>query len=607
MPKLRLLFLLFIFLFSSVSNAIIAPTVTTITPFLPQVIANTITTATYKIYKPDSLKITTDHFPTATGLSVICNSCNTVNDSCYIQIKLQTSVSQAISSTLTMRDNNGQVAHVPINIEVIAEPYTLDSLLTHVARGEESFVKLILDKNPSLVLQKGRVTDYAGRTFPSITAFQYALWAYDRHMWNLILQYLSNQAAYQQLIDLETNGTPYGNFYNFQELLNALTNTTPTQFNTLVGKAERNVPMHVVNEFLQTKHSFYPTPTFTDLTLTRTNYNVEQCHSWFPLSTDQGLGFDYAVGRGEETLPWASSPSPFRYKFKKWDITVDREAMKELFKTRQKEYIFLKNTLQGNPPPSALPINELLKKIAANNIEIAEIQIKNDPTLLLQAGKLVDSSNRIFNHITAFQYAVWSYNAPMWNMILKYLPRNEAKQQFIDLNNRKNSPYGINYDFYQLLDSMREYFETCESWCESKWLDIGLQQRLIPKNLTDVIIAKYGKLSDGYPWFPVTSQIGLGYDWAIVVDNDWFNNNWVCSMADEPARDWCTTSGAMPSMVNNMFEVFVSLEQECINNLNNLKNYLFNIAVLSQKRDGSFSANTHFLLRAAIDPALQHQ
>lgn len=52
------------------------------------------------------------------------------------------------------------------------------ALLNHVVRGEMQEVKILLDKNPSLVLYKGQVTDYSGRTIEG-TAYQMALGAED--------------------------------------------------------------------------------------------------------------------------------------------------------------------------------------------------------------------------------------------------------------------------------------------------------------------------------------------------------------------------------------------------------------------------------------------
>lgn len=56
-------------------------------------------------------------------------------------------------------------------------------LLHHVTRGEHDAVKAMLKKDMSLILKRGGVTDCSGREFENISAFEYALWALDKHMW----------------------------------------------------------------------------------------------------------------------------------------------------------------------------------------------------------------------------------------------------------------------------------------------------------------------------------------------------------------------------------------------------------------------------------------
>ena len=60
-------------------------------------------------------------------------------------------------------------------------------LLEHVVKGEQDEAKKMLEEDRSLLLQKGNVKDLSGREFYQITAFQYALWALDRHMWEMLL------------------------------------------------------------------------------------------------------------------------------------------------------------------------------------------------------------------------------------------------------------------------------------------------------------------------------------------------------------------------------------------------------------------------------------
>ncbi|MCH9743306.1 MAG: hypothetical protein K0U29_00090 [Gammaproteobacteria bacterium] len=96
--------------------------------------------------------------------------------------------------------------------------------LSLVAAGNQAAAKVMLKKNPKLVLAKDTCIDPAGRRFPEITAFQYALWAMDHRMCAMLLKYfkrVSPEAAYQQCLEQEalTAGYGHGACYDFNELL----------------------------------------------------------------------------------------------------------------------------------------------------------------------------------------------------------------------------------------------------------------------------------------------------------------------------------------------------------------------------------------------------
>lgn len=67
--------------------------------------------------------------------------------------------------------------------DVSDEEYFLDDLMNAVMTGNQERAEKIIHANPRVLLQRGSVTDPAGREFSGITAFQYALWAGDiKHM-----------------------------------------------------------------------------------------------------------------------------------------------------------------------------------------------------------------------------------------------------------------------------------------------------------------------------------------------------------------------------------------------------------------------------------------
>ena len=98
--------------------------------------------------------------------------------------------------------------------------------------------------------------------------------------------------------------------FDFKSLITAL-NTYVTNYDSWgyhqqlaawleVGKAQRDVPVHIANEYCSPDRSFDPCPEFNEPALPRTrsfyNYVSNSLDSWFPLtSSSSGAGFDFGL------------------------------------------------------------------------------------------------------------------------------------------------------------------------------------------------------------------------------------------------------------------------------------------------------------------------
>ena len=71
--------------------------------------------------------------------------------------------------------------------------------LLHVVHGDYDIVQKMLEKDPSLLIRKGDVTDCSERTFLNISGFEYALWALDKHMWTKMLACLPQNEEGQKI------------------------------------------------------------------------------------------------------------------------------------------------------------------------------------------------------------------------------------------------------------------------------------------------------------------------------------------------------------------------------------------------------------------------
>jgi ankyrin repeat protein len=191
----------------------------------------------------------------------------------------------------------------------------LEQLLKFVAEGEQDQAEALIKKDSKLLLAAGKVTDLSGRTFDNITAFQYALWAMDYHMWTMIQKYLPKEAQAEQHAALESKGTAHGKHFDLQPLLEALKTYVDNfdswnwhqreeQWCKKVGGAQKLLPAHVVNEYCRRDRPFDPCPAEWASPLPRTravevfiNFNWVE-GSWFtPPTPSESLGVSFALRR----------------------------------------------------------------------------------------------------------------------------------------------------------------------------------------------------------------------------------------------------------------------------------------------------------------------
>lgn len=218
-----------------------------------------------------------------------------------------------------------------------------NALLTHVVRGEEDQARKLIIDSPDQLLNKMDVTDNAGRYFHNINSFEYALWALDSHMWNMMLKTVSTIPNYlqfwsvlrKQYDSLKIDGVSYTfhgkeikgeHHFNFEPLILAL-DTYHKQFGlwsdaerdkywcTVVGKAQYDLPAHVAQEYCFPNRSFEPIPAFNEEQLPRClmfyNNLQHRIEEWWPKEkSSQCLGVDFAIvgprqwiDRSKPTMP----------------------------------------------------------------------------------------------------------------------------------------------------------------------------------------------------------------------------------------------------------------------------------------------------------------
>ena len=171
--------------------------------------------------------------------------------------------------------------------------HKIAKFLKLVAYGEQEEAEGLLKTEPNIALMFGDLTDCAEREFKQITGFQYAVWALDWHMWNMILKYMPLEIIKEQLNNLK-NGSwvkEHGISLSWQPLIEAMeqyiNNCGPwfsqmcnnTYWNQ-VGNAQLTLPAHVIQEFSRKDRAFsYNPPQFNEQTLPRGESRIVE--AWF--------------------------------------------------------------------------------------------------------------------------------------------------------------------------------------------------------------------------------------------------------------------------------------------------------------------------------------
>lgn len=184
-------------------------------------------------------------------------------------------------------------------------------LLTYVLSGEQVKAEWILKRYPDFLLRKIDFTDpWTKKTFNHKSVFQYAFWAKDRHMYNMMLDCLpQNEQGEEIRKGLLEQAKELTEHFDFTPLIRTLQiyvdnfvawgrSKRTLHWCTVVGLAQQNLPVHVRQEYCNPDRLFYPVPDFTEPFLIRSlrfyNWASSTWMNWDCGLT--GLGSDFAIG-----------------------------------------------------------------------------------------------------------------------------------------------------------------------------------------------------------------------------------------------------------------------------------------------------------------------
>lgn len=239
-------------------------------------------------------------------------------------------------------------------------------LLSLVAQGDQTAAEELITSESGLLLESNDVTDLSGRKFEGITAFQYAVWALDWHMWKMMRKYLAEDEARVQINRFETgswvaaHGRTAEKFIqnlvdSLKQLIDNSSNWSWEQFKSYwvkeVGGNQKLLPAHVINEYCRPDLSFNDNRNFQDEQFPRTRETNEG--EWFTANYSGGLlGNEWASFRGAAS--WRGSRRSVAcgglclyYGGRKQHIIADKKAIERLLTVRKEQCAELMASLKN--------------------------------------------------------------------------------------------------------------------------------------------------------------------------------------------------------------------------------------------------------------------
>ena len=194
-------------------------------------------------------------------------------------------------------------------------PEELKALFKWVTEGHLLEVEQLLKKNPTLTLGTGTVKDLSDRTFKNITALQYAAWALDSEMCELIMPYAGAHNSAIQLKALSEEPqrySPHGASYDFTPLVTK-TKTYVDNCGTWdyekccqywqkeVGGEQRKCPAWLIYAWSEEGYDVAWTKKDANRKIAR-EYDKHRLEWWFTenYNNGTGVGSAWATARGFE-------------------------------------------------------------------------------------------------------------------------------------------------------------------------------------------------------------------------------------------------------------------------------------------------------------------
>lgn len=243
--------------------------------------------------------------------------------------------------------------------------------LKHVVNGNQETASGMLTMHPELLLVGGSVTDYAGRTFKNIYAYEYAYWAMEAHMdastkatmlerveaierYGLTYEQHNRVFKRSKHFDMTPLKEAYQQYIDGYSDWSAANNHAAMKTAWFrVGLIQRDLPVHVLNEYCRTDRAFFPLPTFAENLLPRTDTFRNSIHNLdfalFQLMT--ALGTEFTLCRGNTPYAYSGQRSNWGPTlFEGVPALVDLDAVSRLDEVRTQDLAQSRENLRSAEP-----------------------------------------------------------------------------------------------------------------------------------------------------------------------------------------------------------------------------------------------------------------
>ncbi len=178
-----------------------------------------------------------------------------------------------------------------------------------------------------------------------------------------------------------------------------------------------------------------------------------------------------AINKGNSNLPDYLITEIFLERLKELEKNdTDIEYQVKVQKDRIQGARVIKRGEKASRPLSQKDINNFLLLVYRGNLGKVKQLLDTNRSFALVYGDLKDLSDRSFKQISALQYCYWAMDEEMWELLLKYLPQEEARKQLLTFENERNDilrEYGLHYSLNNYLTALKKYFDNYDNWVEN--------------------------------------------------------------------------------------------------------------------------------------------